>query len=91
MLGTLKLINQKINFDNFSEIWNRLVESQTPSVTFAFLQMDESNGLDDDIYIKMKVMTKDIFEELKEDIYTIINEEEPFIKGCGEIRKIFCK
>ena len=44
-----------------------------------------------DIYIKMKVMTKDIFEELKEDIYTIINEEEPFIKGCGEIRKIFCK
>ena len=53
MLGTLKLINQKINFDNFSEIWNRLVESQTPSVTFAFLQMDESNGLDDDIYIKM--------------------------------------
>lgn len=39
----------------------------------------------------MKVMTKDIFEELKEDIYTIINEEEPFIKGCGEIRKIFCK
>ena len=67
MLGTLKLINQKINFDNFSEIWNRLVESQTPSVTFAFLQMDESNGLDDDIYIKMNGRGRKLseFENLK--------------------------
>ena len=67
MLGTLKLINQKINFDNFSEIWNRLVESQIPSVTFAFLQMDESNGLDDDIYIKMNGRGRKLseFENLK--------------------------
>ena len=67
MLGTLKLINQKINFGNFSEIWNRLVESQTPSVTFAFLQMDESNGLDDDIYIKMNGRGRKLseFENLK--------------------------
>ena len=67
MLGTLKLINQKINSENFSEIWSRLVECQTPSVTFAFLQMDESNGLDDDIYIKMNGRGRKLseFENLK--------------------------
>lgn len=65
MLSTLKLIHQKINDSNFPDIWKRLVE--TSSVTFAFLQMDENNGLDDDIYIKMNGRGRKLseFENLK--------------------------
>lgn len=53
MLSTLKLIHRKVNEHNIGVIWMRLVETESPSITFAFLQMDESYGLDDDIYIKM--------------------------------------
>lgn len=67
MLGTLKLIHRKVNEHNIDDLWMRLVDSATPSVTFAFLQMDESNGLDDDIYIKMNGRGRklSVFENLK--------------------------
>ena len=67
MLGTLKQIHRKINSDNLGDIWSRLVDTSTPTVTFAFLQMDESNGLDDDIYIKMNGRGRKLsaFENLK--------------------------
>lgn len=67
MLGTLKLIHHKISDENIDEIWNKLVASSVPSITFAFLQMDESNGLDDDIYIKMNGRGRKLsaFENLK--------------------------
>lgn len=67
MLGTLKHIHRKINESNINNIWLRLVESTTPSITFAFLQMDETNGLDDDIYIKMNGRGRKLspFENLK--------------------------
>lgn len=67
MLGTLKLIHRKVNEHNIDAIWKRLIETDTPSITFAFLQMDESNGLDDDIYIKMNGRGRKLsaFENLK--------------------------
>ena len=67
MLGTLKEIHCRINSDNLSNIWSRLVETSTPTITFAFLEMDESNGLDDDIYIKMNGRGRKLsaFENLK--------------------------
>ena len=67
MLGTLKLIHRKVNERNIDAIWARLVTSDTPSVTFAFLQMDESKGLDDDIYVKMNGRGRKLsaFENLK--------------------------
>ena len=67
MLATLKFIHRKINEENFDSIWNRLVVSATPGITFAFLQMDERNGLDDDIYIKMNGRGRKLsaFENLK--------------------------
>lgn len=67
MLATLKFIHRKINEKNFDSIWKRLVESETPSITFAFLQMDDKNGLDDDIYIKMNGRGRKLsaFENLK--------------------------
>lgn len=67
MLNTLKLIHRKVNEHDMDTIWNKLVDSATPSVTFAFLQMDESNGLDDDIYIKMNGRGRKLsaFENLK--------------------------
>lgn len=67
MLGTLKLIHLKVKEQNIDTIWTRLVKNDTPSITFAFLQMDESNGLDDDIYIKMNGRGRKLsaFENLK--------------------------
>ncbi len=67
MLGTLKHIHRKINKTDFLYVWKRLVEGDEPSVTFAFLQMDESKGLDDDIYIKMNGRGRKLsaFENLK--------------------------
>lgn len=67
MLGTLKLIHRKVNEHNIDVIWMRLVETDTPSITFAFLQMDESYGLDEDIYIKMNGRGRklSVFENLK--------------------------
>jgi hypothetical protein len=65
MLGTLKLIHQKMSSRNTTEIWKSLVEN--PTVSFAFLRMDENNGLDDDIYIKMNGRGRKLsaFENLK--------------------------
>jgi len=65
MLGALKLVHQKMSSRNKDGIWERLVTK--PSVTFAFLRMDESNGLDDDIYIKMNGRGRKLsaFENLK--------------------------
>lgn len=40
MLGTLKLIHRKVKEQNIDDLWMRLVASDTPSVTFAFLEMD---------------------------------------------------
>lgn len=67
MLSTLKLIHRKVTKDNIDTIWNKLVNTPTPSISFAFLQMDESNGLDDDIYIKMNGRGRklSVFENLK--------------------------
>ena len=62
-----QIIHKKICKENLPFIWNNLVESTTPSITFAFLQMDENNGLDDDIYIKMNGRGRKLsaFENLK--------------------------
>lgn len=67
MLRTIRVIHKKINKSNFSSIWNRLVESSVPSISFSFLQMNEENGLDDDIYIKMNGRGRKLsaFENLK--------------------------
>lgn len=67
MLSTLKLIHRKVNEHNIDVIWMRLVETESPSITFAFLQMDESYGLDDDVYIKMNGRGRKLsaFENLK--------------------------
>lgn len=67
MLSTLKLIHRKVNEHNIDVIWMRLVETESPSITFAFLQMDESYGLDDDVYIKMNGRGRklSVFENLK--------------------------
>lgn len=67
MLATLKFIHRKINKKNFDSIWDRLVASVVPSITFSFLQMDEKNSLDDDIYIKMNGRGRKLsaFENLK--------------------------
>lgn len=66
MLATLKFIHRKINKNNFDSIWSNIVE-KTPGITFAFLEMDEKNGLDDDIYIKMNGRGRKLsaFENLK--------------------------
>lgn len=67
MLGTLKLLHFKIKTESNNSVWERLVERESPTITFAFLQMDESNGLDDDIYIKMNGRGRclSMFENLK--------------------------
>lgn len=67
MLNTLKVIHRKINKDKLPSVWSRLVESSTPSISFAFLQMSQDNGLDDDIYIKMNGRGRrlSVFENLK--------------------------
>ncbi len=67
MLGTLKIIHRKVNEQNINNVWSRLADTDSPTITFAFLQMDESNGLDDDIYIKMNGRGRKLsaFENLK--------------------------
>lgn len=63
MLGTLKHIHQKVTKkgDCLSDVIS------TPTITFAFLNMSEENGLDDDIYIKMNGRGRplSVFENLK--------------------------
>lgn len=65
ILNTLTYIHQKIKSDNIDNVWERL--NSENKVSFAFLNMDESNGLDDDIYIKMNGRGRALshFENLK--------------------------
>ena len=67
MLSTLRNIHQKINSENFDEVYKRLVEAEVPSITFDFKEMSRDNGLDDDIYIKMNGRGRKLsaFENLK--------------------------
>jgi len=67
MLSTLRNIHQKVSSENFDEIYRRLVEAEVPSITFAYKEMGEDNGLDDDIYIKMNGRGRKLsaFENLK--------------------------
>ena len=67
MLGTLRLLHQKITSQNLPKIWENVVNEDNSTITFAFLQMDEDNGLDDDIYIKMNGRGRKLsaFENLK--------------------------
>ena len=67
MLSTLRHLHKKINEQNFDPIYNRLFVAESPTVTFAFLNMAEGNGLDDDIYIKMNGRGRplSVFENLK--------------------------
>ena len=67
MLGTLRLLHQKITPQNLPGIWENVVNEDNSTITFAFLQMDEDNGLDDDIYIKMNGRGRKLsaFENLK--------------------------
>lgn len=64
MLMTLSYIHQKVKSSNIEKVWERL---NSDNVSFAFLNMDESNGLDDDIYIKMNGRGRALspFENLK--------------------------
>lgn len=66
MLNTLRYIHKKINTDNIDAIYDRLFVGTSP-VSFAFLDMTEENGLDDDIYIKMNGRGRPLsaFENLK--------------------------
>lgn len=66
ILNTLRYINKRLKHKVVVNIYNRLFGSSSP-VTFAFLNMDEKNGLDDDIYIKMNGRGRQLsmFENLK--------------------------
>jgi hypothetical protein len=66
MLNTLRYLHKKINDCNVDSIYNRFYGDSCP-VSFAFLKMNEENGLDDDIYIKMNGRGRPLsaFENLK--------------------------
>ena len=66
ILNTLRYINKRIKCKDVGNIYNRFYGTSSP-VTFAFLNMDEKNGLDDDIYIKMNGRGRQLsmFENLK--------------------------
>lgn len=74
MLMTLSYIHQKVKSSNIEKVWERLNNGN--NVSFAFLNMDESNGLDDDIYIKMNGRGRALspFENLKSWIDEQIKE-----------------
>lgn len=65
MLQTLKYLHQKVKSENLDDRWRWVCEQS--HITFAFLSMDERNGLDDDIYIKMNGRGRPLsaFENLK--------------------------
>lgn len=65
MLQTLKYLHQKVKSENLDDCWHWVCEQS--HITFAFLSMDERNGLDDDIYIKMNGRGRPLsaFENLK--------------------------
>lgn len=66
ILNTLRYISRRLNQKDIVNIYNRIYGTPSP-VTFAFLNMDEKNGLDDDIYIKMNGRGRQLsmFENLK--------------------------
>lgn len=66
MLKTLNYIHRKITDANIEDVWERL-QQEAGNISFAFLNMDKSNGLDDDIYIKMNGRGRALsaFENLK--------------------------
>lgn len=66
ILNTLRYISKRLNQNDIVNIYNRFYGTSSP-VTFAFLNMDEKNGLDDDIYIKMNGRGRQLsmFENLK--------------------------
>ncbi len=65
-LSTLKHLHRKISDDQLESIWNHIVNDKN-SITFAFLEMNEKKGLDDDIYVKMNGRGRalSMFENLK--------------------------
>lgn len=44
-----------------------------------------------DTYIKIGKSNEDIGAELVEDLFTLLNKEEPYIAGCGQITKVVSK
>ena len=66
MLNTLRYLHKKIREEKADEIYDRFFVNKSP-VSFAFLDMTEENGLDDDIYIKMNGRGRPLsaFENLK--------------------------
>lgn len=65
MLLTLKYIHRKCAGQEAEALWKHL--SAEEGITFAFLDMSEEKGLDDDIYIKMNGRGRplSVFENLK--------------------------
>lgn len=65
MLLTLKYIHRKCAGQEAETLWKHLLSDD--GITFAFLDMSEENGLDDDIYIKMNGRGRplSVFENLK--------------------------
>ena len=65
MLLTLKYIHRKCAGQEAEKLWKHLLSED--GITFAFLDMSEENGLDDDIYIKMNGRGRplSVFENLK--------------------------
>lgn len=65
MLLTLKYIHRKCAGQEAETLWKHLLSED--GITFAFLDMSEENGLDDDIYIKMNGRGRplSVFENLK--------------------------
>ena len=66
MLYALKYLHQKAIKVDAKEMWN-ILKGEHSHITFSFLEMDEKNGLDDDIYIKMNGRGRALstFENLK--------------------------
>ena len=65
MLLTLKYIHRNCAGQEAESLWKHLLTED--GITFAFLDMSEENGLDDDIYIKMNGRGRPLsaFENLK--------------------------
>ena len=74
MLLTLKYIHRKCEGRDFDKLWIQLLSDE--SITFAFLNMSEDNGLDDDIYVKMNGRGRPLsaFENLKSWMDEIIHK-----------------
>lgn len=66
MLNTLRYLHKLVKKVDIDTIYKRFFEEVSP-VSFAFLDMTEENGLDDDIYVKMNGRGRPLsaFENLK--------------------------